>query len=89
MNRKRLLRRLVAGSLNASFGDIVNLAHGFGFTLSRTNGSHHIFSHPAVPELFNLQELGGQAKPYQIRQFLKLIEKYDLRLEDDGVEEDQ
>jgi hypothetical protein len=43
----------------------------------------------AVPELPNLQELGGQAKPYQIRQFLKLVEKYDLRLEEDGVEEDE
>jgi hypothetical protein len=43
----------------------------------------------AVPELLNLQELGGQAKPYQIRQFLKLVEKYDLRLEEDGVEEDE
>jgi hypothetical protein len=24
----------------------------------------------------------GQAKPYQIRQFLKLVEQYNLRLED-------
>ena len=57
--------------------------HGFGFRLARTRGSHHIFTHPDVPELVNLQELGGKAKPYQIRQFLALVERYDLRLEDD------
>ena len=46
-------------------------------------GSHRIFTHPSVPELVNLQEIGGQAKPYQVRQFLKLVERYDLRLEDE------
>ena len=38
---------------------------------------------PDLPELVNLQELGGKAKPYQIQQFLKLVEKYNLRLEDE------
>jgi hypothetical protein len=31
-----------------------------------------------------VQEVGGKAKPYQIRQFLKLVEEYNLELEDDG-----
>jgi predicted RNA binding protein YcfA (HicA-like mRNA interferase family) len=46
----------------------------------RTSGSHHIFSHPDVAELVNLQDVKGEAKPYQIRQFLRLVEKYNLRL---------
>ena len=46
----------------------------------RIEGRHHIFSHPAIPELVNLQNVGGEAKPYQLRQFLKLLERYDLRL---------
>jgi hypothetical protein len=29
----------------------------------------------------NLQPIGGQAKPYQVRQLLKLVEEYDLRIE--------
>jgi hypothetical protein len=62
---------------------MTDLVEGFGFRLSRVRGSNHIFTHPDVPELVNLQELGGKAKPYQIRQFLKLVEQYDLRLEDD------
>jgi hypothetical protein len=46
-------------------------------------GSHNIFVHAGIPELVNLQEVKGEAKPYQIRQFLKLVERHNLRLEDD------
>ena len=83
MNRRRLLRRLLAGSRNVAFADLLNLAEGFGFRLARMRGSHHILSHPDVPELLNLQPMGSQAKAYQVQQFLDLIEKYGLRLEDD------
>jgi len=63
------------------FDEMVTLAEAFGFHLSRSSGSHRIFAHPKVKELVNLQEADGMAKPYQIQQFLKLIEKYDLELE--------
>lgn len=41
-----------------------------------------VFAHPEIPQLINLQSLHGQAKPYQVRQLLKLVERYDLRLKD-------
>jgi len=83
VNRKRLLARLARGSLNnVAFADMVNLAKGFGFRLVRTSGSHNIFAHPGIPELINLQNAGGQAKPYQVRQFLRLVEKHNLTLEE-------
>ena len=57
-----------------------------GRSLSRSDrslaGSHHIFARPDVPELINLQAVKGQAKPYQVRQFLKLVERYGLSLEE-------
>ncbi|MDZ4278940.1 MAG: type II toxin-antitoxin system HicA family toxin [Dehalococcoidia bacterium] len=52
--------------------------------MARVRGSHHIFTHPDVPELVNLQEVQGEAKPYQLRQLLRLVERYNLRLEDEG-----
>jgi hypothetical protein len=59
MNRKRLLRKLASGALkNVSFSDMKSLAEGFGFHLDRVTGSQHIFIHPAIPELVNLQEVG-------------------------------
>ena len=84
MNRRRLLKRLSRGALrNVAFGDMINLVEGFGFKQMRVTGSHHIFAHPAIQELVNLQDVKGEAKPYQIRQFLKLIERYNLKLEDE------
>jgi hypothetical protein len=50
--------------------------------LKRVSGSHHIFTHAEIPELVNLQNVDGQAKPYQIRQFMRLVERYALGLEE-------
>ena len=84
MNRRRLLKRLSQGALrNVAFGDMINLVEGFGFQQMRVTGSHHIFTHLDVQELVNLQDVKGEAKPYQIRQFLRLIERYNLKLEDE------
>jgi predicted RNA binding protein YcfA (HicA-like mRNA interferase family) len=81
MNRRKLLKKILDGSKNIRFPDMINLAEGFGFSVDRVSGSHHILIHPGIRELVNLQNVGGQAKPYQIRQFLKLVEKYNLALE--------
>lgn len=80
MNERKLLQKILSGSVNVRFSDMVRLVEAFGFHLSRINGSHHIFVHPDVRELVNLQDVKGQAKPYHIRQFLKLVERYDLAL---------
>jgi hypothetical protein len=42
-----------------------------------------IFTRTDIPELVNLQDVKGQAKTYQIRQFLILVEKHNLKLEDE------
>jgi len=74
----------LAGSLaNVSFSGMRRLVEAFGFELRRTSGSHHVYVHPDVPELLSLQEVRGQAKPYQIRQLLRLVERYALRLENE------
>jgi predicted RNA binding protein YcfA (HicA-like mRNA interferase family) len=81
---QRLLARVARGDLaNVSFSDMRRLVEAFGFELRRTSGtgSHHVFAHPDVREFVNLQEVRRQAKPYQIRQFLRLVERYALSLE--------
>lgn len=82
MNAHKVLKKILDGSRDIRFEEMVRLAQAFGFRLSRVSGSHHIFAHPAVSELVNLQNVGGQAKPYQIRQFLRLVERYNLQLGD-------
>ncbi|MSQ28821.1 MAG: type II toxin-antitoxin system HicA family toxin [Dehalococcoidia bacterium] len=82
MDRAILLRRLYQGAVrNVSFNDVVELLHGLGFVLARVNGSHHIFRHPEILEMLNLQEVRGEVKPYQIRQLLRLVDRYQLILE--------
>jgi len=82
VNHRKLLAKILASPANIRFSDFTSLVEAFGFRLARVSGSHHIFAHPEIPELVNLQNVKGQAKPYQIRQFLKLVEKYNLQLED-------
>jgi len=84
VNKRKLLEKAMAGSKDIRFADMVTLVEAFGFHLSRVKGSHHIFVHPSVPELINLQNVDGKAKPYQIHQFLRLVECYNLELGDES-----
>lgn len=61
---------------------MADLIAGFGFDLARVSGSHHVFVRAGMDEQLNLQDVQGEAKPYQIRQFLRLVERYNLHLEE-------
>jgi hypothetical protein len=76
----KTLRLIREGSHNIRFTDAVRLAEAYGFSIARVRGSHHILSRPGTPELVNLQEVDGMAKPYQLRQLLSLVERYNLKL---------
>ena len=67
---------------NVRFLEVRSLVEVFGFKLSRISGGHHIFTHPEMREIVNLQNVNGQAKSYQVKQFLKLVERYDLELKE-------
>ncbi|MBK6912257.1 MAG: type II toxin-antitoxin system HicA family toxin [Ignavibacteriales bacterium] len=82
MNKKKLLKKILTNKQNVSFSDFKNLIEAFGFRMDRINGSHHIFVHPFVKELINIQNIKGQVKPYQINQFLTLVEKHNLSLKE-------
>ena len=84
MNKRKLLEKLLSGSRNIRFNEAKAIAEAFGFRLDRISGSHHIFLHPDIPELVNLQNVKSKAKPYQLKQLLKIVEKYNLHMEDNG-----
>ncbi|MBW4623312.1 MAG: type II toxin-antitoxin system HicA family toxin [Cyanosarcina radialis HA8281-LM2] len=83
MKKKKLLEKVLLGSKNIQFDEMVSLIEAFGFTLARVSGSHHIFKHPDVVDLVNIQNRKGKAQPYQIRQFLALVEENNLKLEEE------
>lgn len=93
VKKRKLLKKVLAGSRNIRFAEFTALLEAFGFRLERISGSHHIFSHPNVPQTISVQsDQNGQAKPYQLKQFTKLVEKYNLSLEeetrDDAAEDE-
>lgn len=83
MKRKKLLERLLRNPKGVRFAELRGLVEAFGFVLDRTSGSHHVFKHPDVPELLTLQFVQGDVKPYQVRQFLSIVEEYNLKLEEE------
>ncbi len=84
MKPAALLTRLAQGELaNVRFTDAQRLIEALGFELDRVRGSHHIYRHPGIGERINLQSRSGQAKPYQLRQLLDLVERHALRLKED------
>jgi hypothetical protein len=81
-------RRRAAGSAEFSHvhpepnAEMRRPVEAFGFQLLQVSGSHHIYARLGLREQINLQDVRGKAKPYQIRQFLKLVERYNLRIEE-------
>ena len=82
MNNLKRLQKIIDSPQNVRFGEMVTLVNAFGFRLLRTSGGHHIFGRQGIAEQLNLQNVNGKAKPYQIRQFLKIVERYNLKLEE-------
>ncbi|WP_068077211.1 type II toxin-antitoxin system HicA family toxin [Novosphingobium lentum] len=77
---EKLFSQLVATRAAMRFADFERILKAFGFTLDRINGSHHIYKHPVVPRRLSIQPRGGKAKPYQIDQFLDMVEEFGLEM---------
>ena len=81
MNPRKTWQAILDGSHNIRFDDLLRLVIAFGFVLKRVRGSHHILTHPAVPDAINLQAgRDGKAKAHQVRQLTSLVETYGLDL---------
>ncbi|OJJ25624.1 hypothetical protein BI308_10790 [Roseofilum reptotaenium AO1-A] len=52
--KQKTLEKVLGGSKNISFSEFISLVEEFGFLLDRTNGSHHIFIHPDIPDLVTI-----------------------------------
>ncbi|TCM18922.1 putative RNA binding protein YcfA (HicA-like mRNA interferase family) [Novosphingobium sp. PhB165] len=69
---------LEAQDRTISFRDFEKLLRAFGFTHKRTKGSHQIWIHPALNRPFPVQPSAKDAKAYQVREFLELVEQHAL-----------
>jgi hypothetical protein len=55
------------------------------FQIQGGKGSHVIYRRDDIKEMLNFQNDDGWAKPYQVRQLLKIIDKYNLLNEENHV----
>ena len=70
---------------NVRFKSLIKVVEAFGFRFSRGKGSHHIYTREGVTEILDFQEVDGKAKPYQIRQFISVVEKYHHQVVEDDA----
>ena len=83
MVRPSKLYALLLQSTNRdiAFRDFVALIEAFGFEHARTRGSHQSYTHTDCSRLLVIQPIGKDAKRYQVREFLDLIEEFGLHME--------
>jgi HicA-like toxin of HicAB toxin-antitoxin system len=85
MQKIKRLQRARNNPANVWFADLCKLAEHCGFQLRGSRGSHRVYTHPQVREILNFQDVGGKAKAYQVRQFLAIIDRYEIHLEDSNA----
>jgi predicted RNA binding protein YcfA (HicA-like mRNA interferase family) len=64
-----------------SFRDFEKLLKAFGFEHVRTKGSHRVYVHPKFARPLPVQPSDKEAKAYQVREFLELVEEHGLYIE--------
>lgn len=81
MDISKELESLRSKSNNIRFERFLRIAYHFGFKVKGGRGSHVVLSRQGIPEILIVQNDKGRVKPYQIGQFLKILEKYNMKEE--------
>lgn len=63
---------------NVRFTDLLQVASAFGFEFKGMKGSHVAYSKCDLKEILTFQDAAGKAKPYQVKQLIDLVDKYNL-----------
>lgn len=79
----KLLEAARNNSAGLRFAEVCQLAECHGFALTRTKGSHRIYTREGFPRPLSFQNLNGGAKAYQVKQLLDAIDEISA---EDGAE---
>ena len=75
MKKEKLLKKAMTAPQNIRFNEFRLLLEHYGFQYKNTKGSHLIYKHPEYKKMQTIQEKNGMAKPYQVKQFLAILEE--------------
>lgn len=82
--RRKLYLKALNNPKGLRFGEFIALIEAFGFVFNRQRGSHRYFVRADVREAINIQpRTDGKAKTAQVAEFLDLVQRYALQLEEE------
>ena len=64
---------------NIRFSDFCKVIEWLGFQNKGGRGSHRTYFLPGIREILDIQPIRGEAKPYQVRQLVRLVKEYKLQ----------
>lgn len=76
----KLYSRSLQNPRGLSFREFERLLSAFGFVHARTVGSHRHYTHPRVPEILTVLPGGKDAKAYQVRRLLEMVDQFGLSI---------
>lgn len=68
---------IIQGKDNISFNDLTYFVEKLGFK-GRIKGDHHSYRMDGVNAKINIQPVGKDAKPYQVRQIRNIVKEYKM-----------
>ena len=76
--REKLLARIRNNPADVRFEDACRIAEFIGFARKGGAGSHRTYARPGEPIMLNFQNRGGKIPPYQARQMIAMLDKYEV-----------
>ena len=74
----KLMAAIRANPKNVRFDEACKVAERMGFDCLGNTGSHRTFARAGEPSQLNFQKgKNGSAKPYQVRQLIEMMDKYE------------
>lgn len=76
-SRAKLLAAIRNNPRDVRFADACKVAGWLGFVGKGGSGDHHVFQRPGEISALNFQNRKGRIKPYQARQLIEMMDKYE------------
>lgn len=75
--REKLLAAIRANPKGVRFADACKAAATVGFVRAGGKGSHTVYAKTGEPTILNFQNRNGYIPPYQARQLIDMLDKYE------------
>ena len=75
--REKLLAAIRANPRGVRFADACKAAETVGFVSAGGKGSHTVYAKTGEPTILNFQNRNGYIPPYQARQLIEMLDKYE------------